>query len=278
MKKAVVFYGSMRELEMGSKSWHVLGEDVDYFAVTWGDVVNNHQTDAGGTSSHPCDLSNFPVPIVKSVTPNFAEYSQSLTNLGLPNDSLIYILYHWSLVSLLSGIHTYDQIIIARTDMFCSNMFDSKWEPDIRPGKVTFSGINDCVNDWIVTTDPAGLATLYDMYHNGISSRDFLNEFGELKVIHYYLFEKTQANPEKFHYGEEANVFMAMPPSVLIRPNYPKAWLKLPHGPVLAYLLTRHAHEYELAYQNSTDSADEITMNLLRCTEFKDSILTSLEG
>lgn len=282
MKKAVVFYGSMRELEMGSKSWHILGEDVDYFVVTWGDVVNNHPTDNSGISSYPCDLSNFPVPIVQSVTPNFAEYNQSLQNTGFRTGfSLFYVLYHWSLIGLLSGIHTYDQIIIARTDMFCSNMFDSKWEPDIRPGKVTFSGNHDCVNDWIVTTDPAGLSTLYDIYHNCINTRDCLDEFGELKIIHNYLYERVQANPEKFHYGETVNdcidhknvnfvskVSMAMPPTVLIRPNYPKAWLKLPYGPLLAYLLVRHSQKYEIDYQGSTDCADDITIQFLNGTEF----------
>jgi hypothetical protein len=290
MKKAVVFYGSMRELEMGSKSWHVLGEDVDYFVVTWGDVVNNHITDNSGIPSYPCDLSNFPVPIVKSVTPNFAEYNQSLQNTGLPTGaSLLYVLYHWSLIGLLSGIHTYDQIIIARTDMFSANMINSKWEPNIIPGKVTFSGNHDCVNDWIVTTDPAGLATLYDMYHHCINTRDCLDEFGQLKIIHNYLYERIQANPEKFNYGKDVKisinhenlnlvakafnfnfeVAMAMPPAVLIRPNYPKAWLKIPYGPVLAYLLTRHSQEYEIAYNRSGACADEAAMKLLSSTEFK---------
>ena len=265
MKKAVVFYGSMRELEMGSKSWHVLGEDVDYFVVTLGDVVTNHLTDNSGISSYPCDLSNFPVPIVQSVTPNFAEYKQSLQNIGFRNDaSLFYILYHWSLIGLLSGIHTYDQIIIARTDMFSANPFDSTWEPIIVPGKVTFFGNHDCVNDWIVTTDPAGLSTLYDIYHNCINTRDCLDEFGELKIIHSYLYERVQANPEKFNFDGK----VSMPPTVLIRPNYPKAWLKLPYGPLLAYLLVRHSQEYEINYQGSTACADDITIQFLKGTEF----------
>jgi hypothetical protein len=266
MKKAVVFYGSMRELEMGSKTWHVLGEDVDYFAITW-DVVNNHYTDNSTILSYPCDLSTFPVSIKKSVTPNFAEYTQSLTNLGLPHDSIIYILYHWSLISLLPDIHTYDQIIIARTDMFSTNAFTAKWNPVIIPGKVTFSGENNCINDWIVTTDPAGLATLYDIYHNGINTRDFVDEFGKTKIIHSYLYEKIQANPEKFHYGDTS---LVMPPTVLIRPNYPKAWLKLSYGPMLAYLMIRHSQEYEIAHQeNTTVNADDITIQILSCTEFR---------
>jgi hypothetical protein len=269
MKKAVVFYGSMRELEMGSKSWHILGEDVDYFVVTWEDVVNNHYTDASGISSYPCDLSNFPVPIRGAVKPNFAEYSQSLTNIGLPNDSLIYVLYHWSLISLLVDIHEYDQIIIARPDMFSMNTLCTKWNPDIRPGKVTFSGNHDCVNDWVVTTDPAGLATLHDLYYDGVNNRDLVDEFGKPKIIHSYLYEKIKANPEKFHYGESDGVIMPMPPTVLIRPNYPKAWLKLPHGPMLAYLLVRHYHAFEQAYTGNATNVDELTIQLLSSTDYK---------
>lgn len=265
MKKAVVFYGSMRELEMGSKSWHILGEDVDYFVVTW-DVVNNHLTDKSGISSYPCDLSTFPVPIKGAVRPNFDEYNQSLTNLGLPKHSITYILYHWSLIGLLPDIHTYDQIIITRTDIFSTNMLESKWEPIIDPGKVTFPGKNNCVSDWVVTTDPAGLDTLYDIYHTGIATRDLVDELGNIKIIHDYLYEKVQANPEKFHYG---NVGLVMPNTVLIRPNYPKEWLKLSYGPVLAYLVIRHSQEYENNYNGSAASADEITIQMLSCTEFK---------
>jgi hypothetical protein len=151
--------------------------------------------------------------------------------------------------------------------MFSANMVYSTWEPDIVPGKVTFSGNNGCINDWIVTTDPAGLATLYDMYHHCINTRDCLDEFGQLKIIHNYLYERIQANPEKFHYGED--VYMAMPPTVLIRPNYPKAWLKMSYGPVLAYLLTRHSRTYEIAYHRSGACADEAAMKLLSGTEFR---------
>jgi hypothetical protein len=60
-----------------------------------------------------------------------------------------------------------------------------------------------------------------------------------------------------------------MPPTVLIRPNYPKAWLKLPYGPLLAYLLVRHSQEYEIDYQGSTACADDITIQFLKGTEFR---------
>jgi hypothetical protein len=273
MKKAVVFFGSMRELEMGSKTWHLLGENVDYFVVTW-DVVNNHFTDDSNVSSYPCDLSNFPVPLKGTVRPNFSDYTQYLQNLGLqPNamypNVMLYVLYHWSLISLLPDIHTYDQIIITRTDMFCVEGSASKWEPNIVPGKVTFIGVDRSVNDWIVTTDPAGLATLYDIYHTCIDTRGFLDEFGNAKLIHDYLYEKIQANPEKFLFN---NVKVAdnptMPPTVLVRPNYPKAWLKLSYGPVLAYLMIRHSQEYENLIRGITTGADDITIQMLSTSKF----------
>ena len=268
MKKAVVFYGSMRELEMGSKSWHILGEDVDYFLVTWGDVVNNHYTDTSG-STRPFDLSMFPLPIKGSITPNFAELNQSLDNVDIPKIGMIYILYHWSLVGLLSEIHTYDKIIIARPDMFCANITGRSWDPKVQPGKVAFSGDPVTsevhgVGDWIITTDPKGLSALYDLYHDAIKTRDFLNESGEAKIIHHYLHEKIKSNPEKFHYG------MEVPVMVLVRPNYPKAWLKMPYGQLLAYLLVRHALEYEARLQNdNTISVDEKTIQTLMLTDFR---------
>jgi hypothetical protein len=173
------------------------------------------------------------------------------------------------LLNLLADIHEYDQIIIARPDMLSMNMFGTKWKPDMRPGKVTFSGNNDCVNDWVVTTDPAGIATLHDLYYDGINTRDLVDELGRPKIIHSYLHEKIKANPEKFHYGESDGVFMPMPPTVLIRPNYPKAWLKIPYGPLLAYLLVRHYHVFEQTYTDNPADVDELTIQLLRSTDFR---------
>lgn len=244
MKKAVVFYGSMREIELGSKSWHVLGKDVDYFIVTW-DVVNAHFTDK--SSSYKFDLSKFPVPVKSSIIVNFQKYNESLASSGLTGTGMLYVLYHWSLIRNLPDIHSYDSIIIARPDMFCARLYGIDWEPVIFPGKVTFSGIPEFgVNDWIVTTDLAGLDALYELYYNGMQTKDFLDEFGEYKIIHHYLADKANQNPEKFFFGVPPGGEMLTPMMYLIRPNTPDDWKKISYGPTLAYLLIRHACEYEM--------------------------------
>ena len=263
MKKAVVFYGSMRELEMGSKSWHVLGEDVDYFLVTW-DIVNNHYTDS--ILSYPFDPDTFPRPIKGRITSNFDEYNQSLQNIGMSGCGMLYIMYQWSLIKLLPDIHTYDQIIITRTDIFCTRLFGVDWEPTILPGKVTFAGSDGSINDWLVATDPAGLDALYDLYYGAIHTRDLLDEFNQFKIIHTYLHEKIKANPEKFYHKGT----ISLPIMVLVRPNYPKVWLELPHGQLLAYLLIRHASEYELPYtKDSMNNIDEMTLRTINTSDFR---------
>jgi hypothetical protein len=269
MKKAVVFYGSMRELEMGSKSWHVLGEDVDYFVVTW-DKVNTHFSDKN--PSYLFDPSTFPVPVKASIIVDYDNYLGQLQWAGLEVHSftsLPYILYHWSLVRSLPNISSYDKIIISRTDILFTTLGRVAWEPTVVPGKITFTGSTDFgISDWMLITDPVGLNTLTDIYTNGIQTKDFLAEGNNFKLIHHYLVEQVNADPEKFFY-EPDRFWPTMPIVTIIRPNSPKVWESLPYGPLLAYLIMRHSFEHEVAAQTArsylpTDKTpDELAIDLL---------------
>ncbi len=237
MKKAVVFYGSMREFEIASKSWHVLGDDVDYFAVTW-DMVNTHYTDS--RKSYPFEISKFPVPLKSAIVVNFDEYKQSLVNLGIPTDSgFLYILYHWSLIRNLPGIFSYETIIITRSDAFYSNYFPIKWKADYEYGKVGMSGILEYgINDWLITCGVKSLDTLHDLYHDAFRTRDFLDEKNQYKSIHFYLWDKVKNNPDKY-------CSMKIPVMHLIRPGYPTELLNLDYGPELVYQVIKHSLRYE---------------------------------
>lgn len=241
MKTAVVFYGSMRELELGSKSWHILGEEVDYFAVTW-DIVNKHYSDPN--PSYRFDPSTFPVPIQSQIIVNFDKYLESFQSLGIPpyiNVSTIFILYHWSLIRNLPNISSYDKIIISRTDLFLTKRDHNNWEPIVHPGKVTFVGYRGCgVLDWILTTDPAGLEVLHDLYYNAITNKDFLGD-----AAPQYLHNIVNSNPEKFFYDID-NDAGSVPGAIIIRPNHSADWAQLPYGPVLAFLIMRHSFQFEI--------------------------------
>jgi hypothetical protein len=257
MKKAVVFYGSMRELALGSKSWHVLGENVDYFVVTW-DVVNTHHSDPN--PPYPFDISTFPVPVKDSIVVNFEQHRQSLIDQNIPTDSgFAYILYHWSLIRDLSEISTYDSIVITRPDVAYFKLCGINFVPTIRPNQVSLSG-NDAtgINDWLLTTDATGLNILYDLYHQAIQSRDFIGEDGKYnRIIHEYLLEKAQTSTNKFiNYRN-----VVAPVMVLIRPNYPEAWVNLEYGPEFASLIIKHAMDYEIPYASDDYDATEAWQN-----------------
>lgn len=262
MKKAVVFYGSMRELALGSKSWHALSEDVDYFLVTW-NKVNAHYTD--NRSDYPFDISSFPVPVKASIVLDFDEHYQSLlSDKGLFGCGMLYILYHWSLIRELPGISDYDNIIITRTDTANFKLFGEKWIIPNEPGKICITGNDDFgLNDWLLTTDPTGLNVLYDLYHNGMETRDFLRGPNDFKIIHAYLLEKAKANPDKFRYTN-----LRFPVQVLIRPNYPEEWLNLEYGPEFAKLIIRHAEEYELPHREPGYDIDKKCQQILNTIKF----------
>lgn len=265
MKKAVVFYGSMRNIELGSKFWKYLGEDVDYFVVTW-DVVNPHHSDS--IEPYPFEISKFPVPVKASIIVNFQSHVMDLTNMGLTDIGMLHVLYHWSLIKNLPGISSYDAIIVTRTDAIFGKPFGIDWEPHIIPGKVIFTGsdktTNQGVNDWILVTDPMGLESLHELYHQGINTRDFLdaNQLGGYKIIHRYLAEKLIDCPDKFTYIDRP-----IPIGVLVRPGYPKIWETLEAGPLLMYLLVKHWFEYEQSYRVDNYREEQI-LQLLRANGF----------
>lgn len=252
MKKAVVFYGSMREVEIASKSWHVLGDDVDYFAVTW-DMVNTHYTDP--RKPYPFEISKFPVPLKSAIVVNFNDYKQSLIELGIPTDSgLLYILYHWSLIRNLPGIFSYETIIITRSDAFYACYHERTWRADYEHGKVAFSGVPEYgINDWLVTCGVKSLDTLHDLYHDAFRTRDFLNERGEYKIIHGYLWDKVKNNPDKY-------CELLTPLIHLVRPGYPKELAKLEYGPELVYQVIKHSLRYERSFGVINDIEERILL------------------
>lgn len=258
MKKAVVFYGSMRELEIGSKCWHVLGEDVDYFLVTW-DRVNIPKTDP--IESYPFDLSSFPVPVKASIIVNYDKHVEDLKNKGIMPAGMLCLMYHWSLIHSLPEISSYDTIIISRTDAASFKLFGHDWNPKVVPGKISIGGNHETgVNDWLLVTDPSGLKILHDLYHNGLSTGDMFDENGQLKIIHSYLLEKIKDNPDQYDFP------FAAPVQVLIRTNYPPEWKTLPYGPDLAKKLIAHAIKFEYVYANAALNFKETVDGIFSCT------------
>lgn len=240
MKTAVVFYGSMRELTLGSKFWKYLAKDADYFVVTW-DVVNTHRTDY--TKPYPFDVSKFPVPVKSSIIVNYQMHIDNLTNMGIKIDgSLLHILYHWSLIKNLPDISSYNTIIVTRTDIACGKPFGRDWIPRVIPGKTMFIGSeSDGVNDWLFVTDPIGLEGLHFLYHNAIATKDFMDDNGYTKIIHSYLVDKIKEFPDKLTFNGDN--FILSP--LLIRPHYHKIWETLPASNLLIYLIYRHWLEFE---------------------------------
>jgi hypothetical protein len=250
MKNAVIFYGSMREVEMGSKSWHVLGDNVDYFVVTW-DMVNTHYTDR--RKSYPFELTKFPVPVKSAILVNFEAYKQSLIDVGIPtNSGFLYILYHWSLMRNLPGIFSYEKIVITRPDAFFARYHTHPWKLDYECGKVGMSGMAEYgVNDWLLTCGVKSLDTLHDLYHQAYQSRDFLDENGHYKSIHRYLWDKRANNPDKY-------CDFVTPIMHLVRPGYDKELLKLDYGPELVYQMIKHSLRYEKNFNVINDIEERI--------------------